>query len=199
MKRRLRLSLLTWFVVAASALSGCALNAALEVEMHLPYEDGDLPRARVQVCGPDCEFGEYWDRPAQVIEIASAAPCETGGDCNARFSVVTEQTDLEQLRVQIRFCDTDCDLDVAAPGAPQLWFELERPFLHGGRTYWRPSAEPFVRVPAAQPSGPPVAPTVVPSCEIADECWPSDRVPTPDVGYCNMDGVRFCEAGIHPS
>lgn len=200
MSAPLRAELACGSLVALFAISGCALNSALEVEMKLPYAGGaDLPRARVDVSIDDREFSEDWIGNPRIIEIGPGAPaCETGGDCNLRFSVVTEQTGAEYLRVKIRFCDSDCGDDVARPGSPELWFELEEPFVHGGRTHWSPSSEPFVRVPLVQPAGPPSAPIVVPRCEIADDCWPSDIVPTPDVGYCNMAGLRYCEAGITP-
>jgi hypothetical protein len=184
-------------LLLALSTSGCALNSALEIEMDLPWADGDLPRARVQVCGADCAFDDEWARDAEVFPVTpEMAECETGGSCNVRFSVLTEQADLERLLVRVRFCDDDCDVDVPPPDAPELWFELEEPFQPGRRTYWNPSAEPFVRIPAEQPDGQPASPIRVPKCEIRDECWqPADRIPDATFGYCNMAGERFCEAG----
>lgn len=190
--RRARLQ--GWLVATAAVIvaSGCALNASLEVEMELPY--APAPRARVEVCHADCDF-DVWD--AFVFDLEpDLAECETGGSCNVRFSVLTEQAELERLFVRVRFCDDDCYLDVARPDAPGLWFELEQPFQRGGRTYWNPSAEPFVRVPDTQPPGRPTDVIQVSRCEIRDQCWaPSTAVPDPTIGYCNAAGERFCDAG----
>ncbi|MCA9605711.1 MAG: hypothetical protein H6719_25190 [Sandaracinaceae bacterium] len=182
-------------VLAATVSSGCALNGVLEVEMQLPYTDGAAPRARIQVCAvADCEADIDTHGHAEVIEIGpGATPCASGGDCNARFSVVSDQTDLDRLQVRVRFCVDDCEYDLGRPDAPELWFELEEPFERGRRTYWNPSEPPYVRIPDAQPAGRPSAPTVIPKCEIADECWSLGNTPDPMFGYCDAAMRRFCE------
>jgi hypothetical protein len=176
---------------ASVPAGGCALNAALEVEMQLPA-DG-LPRARVQPQDPTYPFEVGWGGGAHVFDLSEDV-CEPGRECNVRFSVVSNQTDLDRLFIRVLFCDEPgCDAD--DPSFPSLWYTIEDPFQKGGRTFWNPSAEPFVRVPDVQPSAPATAAIEVPKCEIRDECWPADQLPDAVFGFCNSDMQRFCDGG----
>lgn len=182
--------------LGALLLAGCQQNAVFELTLELPPRDGDAfetdveQNAFVQIRSDDYAFDTGWGRESDRDYHGTRLEDDHQ---EVHFSVVT--TDDERgLRMKVRFCpgnepeDRFCiSQDEASPSARALWYELERPFHLGVRTFWeeRIDAVPPPQAPADR------EPVFVDACAIrAPRCIGGP----PGGNYCGDDGeTHVCE------
>ena len=204
---------ITLISLVLSLASGCALNAVLEVDMLLPYDPGrdERPIALVEVSTtrpPPLVDGlggwnEEWREEERVFNLASGEnPCAAEGrNCNVRFSVVTENIDVEFIYIKVTFCRAEDCTELGEASNPAFWgFVLERPFYRESRTRWSPTREdglfvlpldrqPPLPIPEVDPP-----PFVVDRCSI-EGCARGNPVIT-DFGWCDGE-LGDTEPGDH--
>lgn len=157
-----------------AALSGCARNAVLEVELDLP--PGPTDRFAVVQFETADGFDSTWLAQYPGTPLGS-------GRQTVEYSLITESPN-ERLRVKVNFCTTpDCTgLDDTFDRAPAVWYELERSFYIGERTRWVVTIDTL-------PIDPPSAPMSVGRCQIQG-CIEATGTTTT---FCRLDGTHYCE------
>jgi len=213
--------------LATALLSGCALNAVLEIDMQLPYaagtDDGEFAIVQVADEPPDVDRASglplwypAWPEPSDRVTRHAFAISEGENlcddldrPCNVRFSVTTENVDLDNLYLKVSFCNTpDClgAGDATNPGF--FGFVIARPFYQGQVTRWSPTR---TDVTTFNPDGldtqpPPLGamvdpaddprPYEVPRCHVQG----CTDMPAFGIGWCATDppgsmtpGAHFCE------
>ncbi|WP_236517470.1 hypothetical protein [Sandaracinus amylolyticus] len=168
---------MTRVAMLALLLAGCAETGVLELQLMLPSK----PATDTEPLFAQVQIRRASDHPFDVAwEGADVAAVELGAEpVRSQISVVGRDPELD-LHVKVRFCRApSCDaLDDGI--APELWFEIERPFHVGRRTAWATCIE---SVPSAQPT----TSTVVDRCDVHG-CT-SGAAAT----YCDGAGAHFCE------
>jgi hypothetical protein len=159
---------------ATQALSGCARNAAFEVELTLPAQPVGGDQRYAVVVARDGEF----DFASVAIDPLYPGTALTPTPQQVRYSVLTERPD-GHVRMLVFFClSTDCrDEDPAL--IPQVWLDFERASYIGQRTRWAGTID-------AVPVGPPSTATCVDRCEV-EGCIDGQG------WFCREDGSHYCQ------
>lgn len=164
----------------ALALSACARNAALEVEIEVPPADAAAPSryAVVQFETAAQSFESDWRGANEYPGALLGTDPQT-----LRYTVLSESPETV-VQVKVLFCTTaDCTgADDSPDRTPALWYRLERSLYVGERTRWR------VRI-ASVPSDPPTTPIDVDKCEI-EGCI---RAGGSETSFCRLSGEHYCE------
>lgn len=173
-------------LLALLALTGCARNAFLELEIALPENRwADERYAVVQVVAGEVPFEQEWagGDPIPAVKLATT-------QTSTHVSIEgTEDTETKPIRVKVKFCKSPQCSALNDDNAPQVRLQLDRAFYVGQRTSytWKVACLPNV---VGQTDPPPVcdAPqtTTVPKCKVAG-C--RSGVTTE---YC-AGGKHFCE------
>jgi len=156
-------------------LSGCARNAAFEIELTVPARPAtgpDLYAVAVFMTG-DFDFESVAIDPVHSGTALESAPQQL------RYSVLTERPD-GRVRMVVFFCESTTCRGEDPSAIPQYWLEFERAAYVGERTRWTGS------IPILPPGGPPAAEWVV-RCEI-EGCIGGDG------SFCRLDGTHYCQA-----
>lgn len=156
-------------------ISGCARNAAFEIELTVPARPAtgpDLYAVAVFMTG-DFDFESVAIDPVHSGTALDAAPQQL------RYSVLTERPD-GRVRMVVFFCESTTCRGEDPSAIPQSWFEFERAAYVGERTRWTGTI-------TSLPTGRPTAADCIDRCEI-EGCIGGDG------SFCRIDGTHYCQA-----
>ncbi len=167
LSRRVPLALLC--VIA----TGCARNAALDVQLELPPGTGI---ARVEFERFGASFNAPWTQSHDVALMP-------GSQQPTLFTILTDDPGPTVL-VNVRFCQSTAACD-RTPDGPSVRYELQSPFYLGHRTTWNYR---LLCTPAAEAT----TTTTIDRCEIGGCVTVAPGTDMP-VSFCRADGTHFCE------